>query len=287
MKSVSGGLATHLVGESLTLATLWRVTRVDGTVFTFTDHDRDISYGGEDYLAALGYQRAAVASGSQLAVDETELLGLLDAASIDEAELRAGLWDGATVRIFVVNHADLTQGELKVRKGTLGEVIISDDGSFRAELRGLAQPLQQTIGSLAQAECRADLGDARCGLDLSYPGSWTAQDTIATVTDSVTLVLTGTGTSLLADGWFDGGVAIWQTGDNAGVAREVVGWTQGTLTLELLGPPPFAPAPTDVLHIQSGCDKRWATCRDKFNNKLNFRGEPLVPGANALMGVPA
>jgi uncharacterized phage protein (TIGR02218 family) len=287
MKSVSGALATHISGESLTLATLWRIVRRDAQVFRFTDHDRDIVYGGETYVAALGYQRAAIGSGADLAVDETELLGMLNSASIRESDLRAGLWDGASVRIFAVNFASPADGELKLRRGTLGEVVLDDRGIFRAELRGLAQPLQQTIGAVYQPECRADLGDARCGVNLALGGGFTAQDTIATVTDAVTLVLTGTGTSLLGDGWFDGGVAIWQTGANAGVAREVIGWVQSSLTLTLLAPPPFAPGVGDTINIQSGCDKRWVTCRLKFSNQLNFRGEPLVPGANAILETPA
>jgi uncharacterized phage protein (TIGR02218 family) len=283
MKSVSAGLATHLGSESTTLATLWRVVRRDGEVFTFTDHDRDIVYGGETYLAALGYQRAAIGSGADLAVDETELLGLINAGSILETELRAGLWDGADVRIFAVNWADLTQGELKLRRGTLGEVTVDDRGLFRAELRGLAQPLQTTIGGLYQAECRADLGDAKCQINLALGAGWTVQQGILTVTDSVTLIM-DTGLSSTPDGWFEGGVVIWQTGANAGVAREVIAWTQSTRTISLLGPPPFAPAPGDVLNLQPGCDKRGATCRAKFNNYLNFRGEEYVPGAQAILG---
>jgi uncharacterized phage protein (TIGR02218 family) len=285
MKTASAGLIAHLGSDSLTLATLWRVTRIDGQVFRFTDSDRDRDYGGETYLAALGYRRAAVASGADLAVDETELEGLLNSASISENELRAGLWDGADVRIFVVSFADLTQGDLKLRRGRLGEVTISDDGSFRAELRGMAQPLQTTIGGLYIPECRADLGDARCGINLAFGGGWTQEATIATVTDSVTLVMSS-GLSGFADGWFDGGVAIWQTGPNAGVAREVVAWTQGSLTLSLLGPPPVQPVAGATLRIQPGCDKRWATCRDRFNTRLNFRGFPLVPGANAILETP-
>jgi uncharacterized phage protein (TIGR02218 family) len=286
MKSVSAGLATHLASESTTLATLWRVVRRDGTVFTFTDHNRDIVYGGETYVAALGYQRAAISGGADLAVDETELLGLVNSGSIVESDLRAGLWDGAEVRIFAVNWADLAQGELKLRRGTLGEVVLDDRGLFRAELRGLAQPLQVMVGQIYQAECRADLGDARCQINLAFGAGWTLQQGILTVTDSVTLIM-DTGLSSVVDGWFDGGVAIWQTGDNAGVVREVIGWVQSSRTLSLLAPPPFAPAPGDVLNIQPGCDKRWATCRDKFSNRFNFRGEPLVPGANALLGTPA
>lgn len=285
MKAASGGMVTHIGSDALTLATLWRIVRTDGVIFTFTDHNRDIVYGGETYLAALGYRRAAVSSSADLAVDETEVEGLLNSASIRESELRAGLWDGAAVRIFLVNWANTANGEIRVRRGTLGEVTLRDDGSFRAELRGLAQPLQTTIGGLYQPECRADLGDARCTVPLAFGAGWTQEAAITTVTDSVTLIM-AVGLSGFADGWFDGGVAIWQTGPNAGVAREVIGWVQSSRTLSLLAPPPVLPVAGQVLRIQPGCDKRWATCRDKFSNRLNFRGEPLVPGANAILETP-
>jgi uncharacterized phage protein (TIGR02218 family) len=286
MKTASAGLIAHIASDSITMATLWRITRRDGVVFRFTDHDMDITYGGEPYLAALGYRRAAIASGSELAVDETELEGLIDAASIKESDLRAGLWDGADVRIFQVNWANLTHGEIKLRRGRLGEVTTRDDGSFRAELRGMAQPLQTIIGSLYQPECRADLGDARCTINLAFGGGWTQQAAIASVIDPVTYGMAAALTGF-ADGWFDGGVVIWQSGANAGVAREIISWTQSGRVVSLLGPPPFAAAVTDLLNLQPGCDKRWSTCRDKFNNRLNFRGEPLVPGANSILETPA
>lgn len=354
MKSVSAGLATHLAGEALTMATLWRVVRRDGEVFTFTDHDQDIRYGAETYVAALGYQRAAIGSGAELAVDETELLGMLNAGSIEPEHLRAGLWDHAEVRIFAVNWADLTQGEIKLRRGWLGEVTAQDDGTFRAELRGLAQPLQGTIGDLYQPECRADLGDEKCKVpvapalwagstayaagdfvraDLVSPGAgtvydevgrifecttagtsggsapswdtgvgnttsdgtvvwtcraaWTRPATIETVTDSVTLVLLADGPEGYGDAYFSLGVVTWETGDNAGVSREVIAWDQSTRTLSLFSPPPSLPEAGDVLRLQPGCDKLAATCRATFSNFLNFRGEPHVPGAMAILDRPA
>jgi uncharacterized phage protein (TIGR02218 family) len=286
MKAASGGMQTHIAGETLTLATLWRIVRRDGAIFTFTDHDRDIVYGGETYLAPVGYRRAAISSGADLAVDETELLGLLGASSITEGELRAGVWDHAEVRIFAVNFANLGHGEIKLRRGRLGEVIVRDDGSFRAELRGLAQPLQSTVGSLYQAECRADLGDARCKVNLAFGAGLTQQGTIEFPNSSVDLLLVNDGIGSYIDSYFEGGVAIWQTGTNAGVIREVLAWNQGGRVLTLLAPPPFAPEVGDVLHIQPGCDKRAVTCKAIFNNFLNFRGEPFVPGANAILETP-
>ena len=169
MKSVSSGLAAHLGERLTTLATCWRVERRDGVVFGFTDHDADLEFESVTYRAKTGYRRAAIAGRSDLSVDDTEVDGILDAAEIDAASLRAGLWDGAEVRIFLVDWSDLTQGPLRLRKGRLGEVIARDDGTFRAELRGLAQALNVTVGELYTPECRADLGDARCRVPLRPP----------------------------------------------------------------------------------------------------------------------
>jgi hypothetical protein len=350
VKSVSSALATHLGAGLTTLATCWRVERRDGALFGFTDHDADLVFEGVTYRARTGYQRSAIASRADLSVDDTELLGILDAAEIDAASLRAGIWDGAEVRIFLVNWTDLAQGALRLRRGRLGEVLARDDGTFRAELRGLAQALNVTVGELYTPECRADLGDARCRVPLrpalranstayalgdfvrvetdplavgtyreqeriyecTTPGTsaaapptfdtavnattadgtvvwtarmaWTLPATVASAPDLQTVVIVATGEApTRPDGWFEAGVAIFETGLNAGVARDVLAWTQATRTLALFLPLPFPVIAGDVLRIQPGCDKRLATCRDRFANRLNFRGEPHIPGDKGVI----
>ena len=284
MKGSSVGLAAHLAGRTTTLATCWRVERMDGQVFGFTDHDRDLVFEGLTYAAATGYQRAAIGSRADLSVDETELTGLLDSDLITAEELRAGLWDGAEVRIFLVNHANLSHGALKLRRGRLGEVVLQDDGSFKAELRGLTQMLQQTVGELYGPECRADLGDARCKLAITS-SEWTRQMTVESVPDRETLIAADLdGISAFADGWFAGGVLTVESGANAGVSRDVVDWVQATRTLSLFLPLPYPLEAGDTVLVQPGCDKRRETCKTKFSNLLNFRGEPDIPGMQALLG---
>ncbi len=34
----------------------------------------------------------------------------------------------------------------------------------------------------------------------------------------------------------------------------------------------------DTFRVTAGCDKRFATCRNRFANAVNFRGLPHVPG---------
>lgn len=521
MKSVSTALAAHLAGPVTTLATCWRITRADGAEFFFTDHDRDLLFEGNLYKASSGYSRTAIANDASLSVDNLDVEGVFDSTAITEEDLRAGLFDQAEVRIFLVNWADPAQGSLRMRRGWFGEVVLSEQGTFRTELRGLTQALSQRIGELYSPECRADLGDQRCripilppeveretayavgntvrvrtstalatigipfinpGFDTGTLAGWTvvsgavsaktvntplgpktgshfleggsvasfevrqtvalddvltpenagayrltirawrangANDTadkgrlrvelldaagavLATPLDTgnevaptawvlrevadvavpagarqLRIVFSGTrasgsvcnaaldglsgfftdttsgvGTSAIyenrlyacvtagataalqpaydtaigaetsdgsavfaaedawsragtvldvedrttftatidepraADGWFAGGVLTWESGANTGRAIEVKGWTQASGRIELFLPMGYAIRVGDAFRIHPGCDKRLDTCVSRFANVLNFRGEPYVPGQDALMSYP-
>src|SRR5574337_1440406 len=119
MKTRSAALAAHQAGGSTTLACCWKITRLDGQVFGFTSVDQDIVFAGVTYLAATGFTPSAMQSKADLSVANLEVTGMLDAASITEADLLAGRWDGAAVEIFEVNYRDLTMGRMILRTGTL------------------------------------------------------------------------------------------------------------------------------------------------------------------------
>jgi hypothetical protein len=169
MKAVSASLAAHLAGPVTTLATCWRITRTDGVVFRFTDHDRDLVVDDEAYEASAGYSRTAISNDVGMGVDNLDVEGVFDSAAVTEEELRAGLFDQAEVRIFLVNWADPSMGVLRLRRGWFGEVVLTEQGVFRTELRGLTQALSQRIGELYSPECRADLGDHRCRVPIQPP----------------------------------------------------------------------------------------------------------------------
>jgi uncharacterized phage protein (TIGR02218 family) len=82
---------------------LWTITRKDGTILRFTDHDADIIIGGVTYKAAVGYERTAVEANSNLAVGGMDVRGILDSTRIDENDLRAGRYDYADVEILLVD----------------------------------------------------------------------------------------------------------------------------------------------------------------------------------------
>jgi hypothetical protein len=165
-KTIVGALATELGNEATTLCTLWTLTRVDGTVYRFTDHDVDVVFEGNTYLASVGYNRTAVANQVGLSVDNLDVMGFIDNSAITDIDLRAGRFDYAEIRVVLVNWSDLSQGELKMRRGRLGEVILTDSGLFQTELRGLTQAYSQKIVETYQPDCRTDLGSTKCKVPL-------------------------------------------------------------------------------------------------------------------------
>lgn len=184
---------THLQQEATSLATCWRITRTDGQEFFFTDHDTDIVFETNTYKAESGYRRTAIQNDATMAVDNLDIEGVFDSEEITEEDLRAGLFDYAEIRIFIVNWQDLSLGDIKMRKGRLGEVTLTEQGIFRAELRGLTQALSQRIGEVFQPECRADLGDSRCKVPIQP--SLRANDTAYAVGDFIRVP---TGDSLIS-----------------------------------------------------------------------------------------
>jgi Phage conserved hypothetical protein BR0599/Ubiquitin-activating enzyme E1 FCCH domain len=87
-------------------------------------------------------------------------------------------------------------------------------------------------------------------------------------------------------GYFDFGMVTWVTGENAGLSMEIKAYVPGQVTLALPMPFPISSgSPQDTFVISAGCDKSFTTCRDRFNNVVNFRGEPYVPGIDKLIQV--
>lgn len=278
MKPLTAALSSHLAGEVTTLTTCWSITRKDAVVLRFTELDRDLVVDGNTYQASDSMSPTAVTSQAGLAVDNLEFEGMLTAAAITPSDILSGHYDHAEITIFLVNYADPTMGTLHLKTGWLGEVTLQG-GQFTAELRGLSSCLQQTIGEVYTKTCRAKLGDARCGVNLAsyrFTGTVTAVEAAHAFTDS---------SKTQADGYFADGLVAFTSGANSGQSMEVREFKQGRFGLFL--PLPNAIGVGDNFTLIAGCDRTVETCVSKFNNVLNFRGEPHVPGTDKILETSA
>ena len=276
MKTLSPALAAHIDGEVTTLATCWRLERADGWVRGFTDHDRDLVVGGLLYTASTGFLPSAIKSGADLSVDNLDVDGFLDDEALKASDLSAGLYDGARIDIFVVNWADLSQGRILLRRGWLGEVKRADQ-RFSAEVRGVANRLQQTQGKLYSRLCRTDLGSAECTVAL---GPLTDDLTISAVSAGDAFVVP----TARPSGFYAFGTCTFLSGANAGGSTEVLSQVGQAVTLFTPMPRPIAVS--DQVRLVAGCDKTPETCHARFANIVNFRGEPHIPGNDKVFSYP-
>lgn len=269
MKSLTDGLAARLADGATRLCRCWLIVRADGTRRGFTDHDENVVFDGTRFDPAGGFSASADAAGSGFAAGGLDIAGALSAASLDEGDLSAGLYDGARVEFWAVDWTSV-EDRVRLRVGTLGEVTQAD-GAFRAEVRGLAQALDETVGRVIAPRCDADLGDRRCGVGLASHRVTVAVTAVEGANRLRCVGLTHTA------GWFTAGRLVFASGANAGQASEIRAHAAGGV-LDLWRVPARAVAAGDVVRVTPGCDKTFATCRAKFGNGDNFRGFPFVPG---------
>ena len=279
MKTFPAALQALLESESTTLCLCWKLTRKDGQVLGFTDHDADIAFDGVTYRAASGMAASDAAESLGLAVDNAEIAGALSSADLREADIAAGLYDDARLEVFLVDWMNPATRQL-LHTGSIGR-IKRGEVHFEAEFRGLSHYLAQVKGRVYSRLCDAVLGDARCKVDLNA-AAYRATGQIDAVVDERTFTVNAVGG--FADGFFSGGVLTFSSGVNAGYQAEVKHHAGDTLIL--WRPPPAAPAVGDSVIVTAGCDKRFATCRDKFANAVNFRGFPHMPGNDLVTRYP-
>lgn len=279
MKNTPDALKAHMAQGSTTLAHLVKLTRKDGFVLTAAlDHDRPIAYDGLVYQPAQGMAPTDIETSGNLSVDNLDAKGALMVLGVSEADIACGLWDLCEVHVFRVNWRDPSMGAEKLKRGWFGEISIGR-GTFTNEVRGITQKLQQTIGEVVSASCKADLFDSRCTVQATE-GVWKFSGVAVSGVTSARQ-FTASWIQLVA-GFFDAGKVTWTTGANAGLSMEVRAHTAGG-NFELQEPMPFPIAEGDHFTAFAGCMKRATEdCSQKFLNIINFRGFPSVPGQDQM-----
>lgn len=283
MRSIPTALQAKLDAGVTTLCRCWVLTRRDAVVQGFTDHDEDILLDGVLCRAGSGLIGSEATAQSGLAVTASEISGALIDDALTDDDLAAGRYDAATIETWLVDWTDPSL-RLLLGTGTLGEVR-REGAAFAAEVRGLADRLSEEKGRLYTATCSADLGDARCTIDLD-DADFRGSGTIAALKG--TSIFNASGLDAFDNGRFTAGRLAWTTGPNAGLAMEVKSHRKDAsgVTIELWQAMPQPLASGHAFTVTAGCDKRFATCRDRFGNSINFRGFPHIPGNDFVMRYP-
>lgn len=265
------------------LARCWEIERRDGLRLGFTDHDRDLRFDELSFEAGAGLDAGALERSTGLSTDNAQALGALRSDRVTEADIMAGRFDAARVRQWLVDWSDVS-ARIQMFEGALGEIRVAG-GAFEAELRGLAETLNHPLGRSFLKTCDRDLGDAKCGVNVTDP-TFAAEGVVLASAGRVHLDWDDGGR--YAVGWFSGGALVWLSGANVGlsglvrmdggrgVGRRLTLWAEARAEIR----------EDDRFRVVAGCDKHLGTCRDKFANVLNFRGFAHMPGEDWVTAYP-
>lgn len=254
--------------------TCLKIERTDGVVYAFTEHDQDLTIASILY-SSFSYSPSSLQTKSNLAVNNFDIEGLIEAGAVELGEIRRGLFDGARLTYFMYDWDNAVVVKTLLT-GFLGEVK-PVRGRYRAEFRSLLQFLQQPIGRKYTIDCDAEFGDSRCGFNAA---TVTVTGTITGVTSN--RVFSDSGRAE-ADDYFNYGVITFTSGDNNGLSMEIEAFGAGQFTTFLAMP--YDVAIGDTYSAVSGCDRKLETCRDKFNNVLRQKAFSFIPGRDELLRI--
>ncbi|WP_026191144.1 DUF2163 domain-containing protein [Methylosinus sp. LW4] len=283
MRKASSAMRESLDASASTLCNCWRLARKDGQVMGFTDHDRDLVFGGVTYRAATGLVATQIEGSVGLASGGGEVIGALQSDGLVESDLATGRYDGAGVEIWLVDWSNV-ENRLLIDATTIGEVTRSEF-AFRAELRSLAHFFDETRGDSYQKGCSADLGDARCKVDLSASSYHTTGVVLAATQGAIVAALA----EAFDDEFFTGGSLTVTSGAEAGAGGAIKSHRRfgETARLALWSQLADGMVAGDSFTLVAGCDKSAASCRSKFSNIVNFRGFPHMPGNDLVISYPS
>lgn len=276
MRDIPETLAAALEAETTSLAFCWRIERADGAALGFTSHDRPLVVDGVACSPVPGMVPSALAHADSVEGGGMEVSGALGSGRIRADDIATGRYDRARAVLSLVDW-NTPEASVPLASGEVGDIVRRDD-RFEAELKSAHADLGRTPIALCTPECRARLGDARCRVALA-PLTHLARVTAVTGAARI-----GTDRTLPDDALAYGRLRPL-AGALAGLDFEIVA-SEGA-AVDLREAVAARLAPGDLVELREGCDRRFSTCRDRFRNKDNFRGEPHVPGTDSVIRYPS
>ncbi len=267
-----------------TLAYGWHIIRSDGVTLGFTSHDQAQSVGGILLTAQPGLAPTKIVSSLGTQSDGLDISGALTDDALREEDLHIGRWNGARTHIFLYDWMDLDADIVTLARGELGEVRQSE-GAFTAEFLGLTAQLDHEVAPVTSPHCRARFGDYQCKLNRQR---FSYEVRVMRIEDDRLFVdenLPG------RVGDFAFGELRWLSGPATGISTFILDSDMRSLSLidipQNITSLSVQRQPLNLrIEIIMGCDKNIKTCSERFQNSVNFRGEPYLPGNDLLTRYP-
>ena len=283
-----------LIPDPVSLANLrtyychcWEITRNDGAVFRYTDHDEDVQIGINTYEPYL-IKGSAYNKTSDLEVKNMEFQNIFS-ASIDPSDLIAGRFDNGRIKVII---ADWTsQAEISVLfNGYIGDKTLFYDTNgyrrYKVEVISLTRNLNRAVTFVTSATCGhrfLSQGLGKCNLQTTVQSNPSPDFTNVQVRTTISSITGNTifNTNTTGD-WarYVGGRVEFETGKLFGKEYKIRSGNGSGI--EISSSFLVNPEIGDQVLITKRCNKLLnGNCTD-YGNQRNFLGHPSVPGNPTL-----
>jgi uncharacterized phage protein (TIGR02218 family) len=255
------------------IATCWKIILKNKKILYFTDADQDISLHQELYLSGYYFTPGAIFSSNELAQDNFTVSGTIDDKFISAKAILSGDFEQSYTELFLVDLSQEKSKKIILKTGWFGSIKYSKN-KFTVEILSLGSKTTNNIGKSYCSSCRADFGDIYCKINkekYSIKGEVSALDKVNSFVDY---------SRIEADDYFSNSVLLFNSGSQQNYQYNILNFYSGKITLDSVALLDIQIG--DQYTIFIGCDKSLNTCINKFNNALNFRGEPYIPSRHKL-----
>ena len=256
------------------LVTCWRMILRDSKILCFTDADEDVFFEKEKYICGGYFMPNKLSNSNELGEDIFSINGIIDDKIITRKDILSGFFLDSYLEVFIIDLLKNNQDKIVIKTGWFGEIKLKEY-SFTAEICSLSSKFNKVITKCYSKTCRADFSDQYCKLDKE---KFTSKGEVSFALQNNSFI---DEFRVEPDEYYNHGVLTFLSGINKGFSYQIIEFKDKKIILDSIILLDIKNG--DKYIITAGCDKNIETCINKFDNAINFRGEPYIPAKSFLV----
>lgn len=269
-----------------TLCRCWIITRSDGFKLGFTNHDRQLIINTVNCTPTIAFESTSTTKTAELNVDNIETKSITNDFYVDETDIRRGLYDEATVDIYLFDWLSNTIVS-QLFSGYFGDYTLgyttAGSRTYQFQTIGSTEKLNNSISLKTTSACRHKF--------LSQGEQGRACNRVIDPSVRLATVLTGVlGTNLLqvgfgSDNWSGYKFGTLEFADGNFSQRKFYIESAQGLNITIGEDLPYLPDIGSGVILTRHCDGSVAACRD-YDNLPNYGAFPKLPGIDIVSSNP-
>lgn len=279
MRQIDENIQKVLNSNLTYLVLCCKIMRSDGVELCFTETDKSVIVDNQVYSTCASL--SAIRESCDLTTSDFKFETILNSELIKTEDISRGLFDEASVEIFMIDLSVVDEDGRYTRivclkRGRIGEIRISGNNKFAAQIHDITFDLNRNITNRYSLTCRAIFGDKKCGMNVD---NFTYEGSITKIIDKKSFMDVQ---NFQESGYFDNGFIIFWNEDRTKIIEKTNVKFFINKTFELCKPTNINLIEGILYTANVGCDKTSKQCSQKFKNIANFRGEPHIPGIEKM-----